>query len=66
MLHCDITQPCGHLLECKSNTGNAMAIDGFAVVIASLILDVVATDLKTFKEALSNIQDVLLPGTQTL
>ena len=43
-----------------------MAIDGFAVVIASLILDVVATDLKTFKEALSNIQDVLLPGTQTL
>ena len=39
-----------------------MGIDGFDVVIASLILDVVATDLKTFRDALSNIQDVLLPG----
>ena len=43
-----------------------MAIDGFDVVIASLILDVVATDLKTFRDALSNIQDVLLPGKKII
>lgn len=60
--HCDITQPCGELLNCSGLREGESQIDAFAVIIASLILDVVATDLKTFRDALSNIQDILLPG----